>query len=78
MTGEFESGSRTEISNRLEQMGAVINNHVVKSVDFLIVGGNGSNAWASGNYGTKVKKALELQEKGSKIQIVREAEIFKG
>lgn len=78
LTGEFESGSRTEISNRLEQMGAVVNSAVLKSLDYLIVGGNGSHAWASGNYGTKVKKALELQRKGSKVQIVREADVFKG
>ena len=77
LTGEFESGSRVEISDRLVQMGALINNHVVKSLDYLIVGGNGSNAWASGNYGTKVKKALELQEKGSNIQIIRETDAFK-
>ena len=36
------------------------------------MGGSGSSAWSCGNYGNKVKKALELQEKGEPIKIIRE------
>jgi hypothetical protein len=32
--------------------------------------------WCAGNYGTKVKKALELQANGSSIQIIREEDFY--
>lgn len=32
--------------------------------------------WSNGNYGTKVKKALEMQEKGLTIRIVKEQDVF--
>lgn len=76
LTGEFQNGSKSDISNKFIKMGAVIHNSVTRKVDYLIVGGNGSKAWALENYGTKVKKALELQEKGFKISILRESDIF--
>lgn len=76
LTGEFETGSKTEIGDRLVVLGAYINQTVTKAVDFLIVGEKGSQAWYCGNYGTKIKKALEMQEKGHRIQILRENDIF--
>jgi len=36
----------------------------------------GSSMWCAGNYGTKVKKALELQAKGIPIEIIREADFY--
>lgn len=78
VTGEFESGSRSEIEQHLTELGAKISPSVVKTLDYLIVGGHGSASWSCGNYGSKVKKALEMQEKGRNIQIVSESDIFKG
>ena len=49
---------------------------ITKKTNILVVGGQGSSAWSSGTYGTKIKKALELQSKGIEIQIIREAEFF--
>lgn len=77
ITGEFESGTRNEIEQRLSDLGAEISPSVVKMLDYLIVGGQGSTSWSCGNYGTKVKKALEMQEKGRKVKIIRESDIFR-
>ena len=77
LTGEFEFGSRAEVEARLEQAGALIAKSVTGKTDYLIVGGCGSEAWAHGTYGTKVKKALELQEKGKQIKIIREDVVLK-
>ncbi len=78
LSGEFESfSSKAEVEELLESKGATIKKNVVKSLDYLIVGGNGSDTWSSGNYGTKVKKALEWNEKGSEIQILREEDFKK-
>jgi hypothetical protein len=43
---------------------------------YLIVGGQGSSMWCADNYGTKVKKALELQAKGVTIEIIRESDFY--
>ena len=77
ITGEFDYGSRSDVEQRLIKTGAEISPSVVKAVDYLIVGGRGSESWACGNYGTKVKRALELQEKGAKIKIIKESEVLK-
>ena len=76
LSGEFDFGTKEEVSETLIEKGAVIQNSITKKTDILIVGGQGSSAWCSGNYGTKVKKAMELKEKGAAIQIYREADFF--
>jgi len=48
---------------------------VTKKTDCLAVGTRGSKARSSGNCGAKVKKAMEPQEKGSPIRIVKERDV---
>lgn len=76
LTGDFIHGSRDDISNELEAAGFTIQNSVTKKTDYLVVGEYGSAQWSQGNYGTKVKKAIELQEKGCSIKIIKEREFF--
>lgn len=76
LSGDFEHGSKSEIVALLEEKGAVVKSGVVKKLDYLFVGDKGSNTWITGNYGTKIKKAMELQAKGASVQIVRESELF--
>ena len=76
LSGEFAYGSKTDVSEKLSDMGAIVKDSVTKTVDFLIVGGYGSDNWSCGNYGNKVKRALELQEKGYHIKILKEADVF--
>lgn len=75
LTGEFSHGPRNEIEKKFVIDGGIAAKSVTKKTDYLIVGNLGSEAWAAGNYGTKVKKAMELQEKGSAIKIIRESDI---
>ena len=72
LSGEFDYGEKSAVEALLVQRGGIPQKGVTRKTDFLIVGGQGSSAWCAGNYGTKVKKALELQEKGFSIQIIRE------
>lgn len=72
LTGDFDSGSRSEMERTFQSAGAVISKNVTLKTDYLIVGGSGSAAWSCGNYGNKVKKALELQKNGKPIVIIRE------
>ena len=75
LTGEFEFGARPSVEASLCKKGGIPAASVTKKTDYLIVGSNGSEAWSNGNYGMKVKKAMELQGKGSLIQIVKEQDI---
>ena len=77
LSGEFDYGSKDDVSTVLIDKGAVMQNGVTKKTHILVVGGQGSSAWSSGNYGSKIKKALELQAKGIDILIIREADFFK-
>lgn len=72
LSGEFNFGSKNDVAEYFEAKGAVEQKSVSKKTDYLFVGEKGNAAWSAGNYGTKVKKAMELQEKGSSIQIIRE------
>ncbi len=74
-TGEFEFGDRASVQAALAKRGGIPVPSVTKKTDCLVVGSKGSEAWSNGNYGTKVKKAMELQEKGSPIRIVKEQDI---
>lgn len=77
LSGDFACGSKEEITTRLEALGATVKKAVSGKTDYLIVGKNGSDSWSCGNYGTKVKKAMELQAKGNAIKIIKEEEFFK-
>lgn len=75
LSGDFEYGSKGEVEAYFTRLGGIPQKNVTKKTDFLIVGKCGSAMWSSGNYGNKVKKAMEMQEKGAAIQIVKEEDI---
>lgn len=77
LTGDFECGSKDEVTAMLEAAGGIPCKSVVKTCDFVIVGSRGSEAYAFGNYGTKVKKAMEWQAKGQPVKIASEHDFSK-
>lgn len=76
VTGDFKFGTRTKIIELLESNGAKVTSAVSSKTDYVIVGELGSDNWQCGNYGSKIKKALELQQKGNPIKIYGESEFF--
>ena len=76
LSGEFDYGSKDMVSAVLIEKGASVQQAVTRKTNVLIVGGQGSSAWSSGNYGSKIKKALELQAKGIDVIIIRESDFF--
>ena len=77
VTGEFEYGSRNDIVALIENSGAIFDKGVKKATDYLVVGSQGSENWKTGNYGGKILKAMELNEKGATIKIIEEADFIK-
>lgn len=77
LTGNFINGSKAEVSNWITERGGIIVKSVTKKTQVLLVGGQGNDAWAYGNYGEKVKKAMQLQENGVGIEIIKEQDVYK-
>lgn len=77
LTGDFECNSRPAIQQQLCKLGAICQNTVTRTTDILIVGGQGSDKWAYGNYGLKVKKAIEFQSQNIPIIIISEKDFLK-
>ncbi|AMJ40958.1 exonuclease domain-containing protein [Anaerotignum propionicum] len=76
LTGDFDSGSKSDITEMIISKGGSCKDNLTKKADYLIVGGAGSDNWKYGNYGGKVAKALEMQEKGHTILILKEKDLI--
>ena len=72
ITGEFKCATKQEISKKLQELGGTEKKGVSSKLDYLIVGGVGSDAWKFGKIGGKQAKAQELNEKGANIKIIDE------
>lgn len=76
LTGDFKTGTKSEIEKKISGKGGIKKSSVSSKLDYLFVGGLGSEAWKFGNIGGKIAKAQELQEKGSNIQIISEDDLI--
>ncbi len=76
LTGTFNSGTKEDIEQKIVNKGGICGKGVTSKTDYLIVGGAGSDAWKFGNYGGKVQRAMELKEKGKKIEIIGEEDFI--
>ena len=73
LSGNFSTGTKSSIENAIISQGGECAKSVTRQTDILLIGGEGSENWLYGNYGSKVAKALQLQEKGHHIIILTEA-----
>ena len=76
LTGDFSRGSRNKVTEEIEALGGIPRSGVSGKTDYVIVGDLGSGDWISGHYGTKIKKAKELQSQGKDIKIISETDFF--
>lgn len=74
LTGDFETaGGKDTVAKMIEAAGGEIKTGTSRKVSFVVVGGLGSEAWAYGTFGQKIKKALDLKLTGkADIEIVTE------
>lgn len=77
LSGNFSYGQKELVEQYIIEQGGRIDKSIKKTTDILIVGDSGSDAYSNCNYGTKVKKAIEYNDKGSKIQIAKESDIIR-
>ncbi len=72
LTGEFKCATKHEVSKKLQKLGGIEKTSVSSKLDYLIVGGVGSDVWKFGKIGGKQAKAQELNEKDANIKIIDE------
>ena len=72
ITGKFEYADKDEIKELLNAHGARIIEKVSKQVDVVLVGALGDPRWKNGNYGNKIKDAIDFKSKGDNIDIIHE------
>lgn len=75
LTGEFEFGTKSNVESLIMQAGGICKRSVTQKTDFLIVGNLGNSDWSCGNYGGKIKKAMEIIDHGGRVQIIKENDL---
>lgn len=76
LSGNFAYGQKSDVEKFIVSKGGIIDSSVKKSTDILMIGNCECQAYSNGTYGTKVKKAIEYNEKGSHIKIIKESDFF--
>lgn len=72
-TGEFAFGSRKDCMSQAAALGGMASKTVTMSIDYLVVGLMGSQAWAHSAWGRKIETAVRYRdEKGKPIAIIGE------
>ena len=72
-TGAFSFGSRTECQEEVIRRGGKTQNTVSRTVDYLVIGEEGSKAWKEGAYGNKIEAAVLARRESGMPAIVSEA-----
>lgn len=75
LTGSFMSGTRSEILQKIADLGGISTNSVTKTTDVLIVGQQDYRVVGESGMSTKQKKAVELHDAGGKIEILDESDM---
>ena len=76
LSGNFAYGKKPDVAKYIAGKGGIIDSNVTKSTDILVIGDLECQFYSNGNYGTKVKNALEYNEKGCNIHIIKESDLF--
>ena len=76
LSGNFSYGKKAEVTKLIQSRGGIVEDSVKKHTNILVIGTNESQSYAHGNYGTKVRKAMEYNKSESHIKIMKEADFF--
>lgn len=75
-TGKFDFGPRKTCEDLIREKGGIPAKGVSGSLDFLVIGTQGSPAWRRGSYGNKVEKAIVIRREHGKLAIISEDHCF--
>ena len=72
LTGDFAFAPRNKCEQAISSRGGTIKSSVSKKLNYLVVGGLGSEEWKHGSFGTKIEQAIALKRAGSPIALIHE------
>lgn len=75
LSGTFEYGTKSEVEEVIIFNGGIRDENLKKTTNILVVGNSECQSFSNGSYGGKVKKAIEFNEKGANIQIIKESDL---
>jgi len=76
ITGKPKKGRKKDITEVIIKLGGDISLSVIQELDYLIIGGYGSDCWAFACYGRKVETAMNYRKEGLPIQIIHEFDFW--
>jgi len=76
LSGNFSYGQKSDVEKYIIEKGGLIDSSLKKSTNVLIIGDCECQSFSNGTYGTKVKKAIEYNNKGAEILIIKESDFF--
>lgn len=76
LSGIFSHGQKSDVEKFIIQDGGFIDSAIKTTTDILIIGDSECQAYAFGNYGIKVQKAIDYSNKGHDIKIIKESDYF--
>jgi DNA polymerase-3 subunit epsilon len=75
-TGDLDSLSRSEVMQRVADVGGVVKSNVSKHTNYLIAGSQDGFTWVKDYKSAKLKKAEELNTSGHAITILNEQQFL--
>lgn len=76
LTGIFSTVTKKDITTYIEENGGCVMSSVSGRTNYLLVGSTPEPAWAHGNYGRKLEKAIELISQGKSSPLILSEEYF--
>lgn len=77
LSGVFKNGgNKDHAANFIIANGGTVYETVSRKIDYVVVGDVDCDEYAMGNYGTKVKRALEIQGENYPIRVIKEEDLF--
>lgn len=77
LSGNFAYGAKSKVEAYIVEHGGIVDKGVTRKTDILLIGDYECQSYSNGTYGTKVKKAMEYNEKGCHILIAKESDFLK-
>jgi len=75
-TGKFDFGPRKACEDLIREKGGKVAKGVSGTLDYLVIGTQGSPDWRRGSYGNKIEKAIVLRREHGNPAIVSEDHCF--
>ena len=76
-TGKLEMGTRKRAQKSVEGLGGINLKNPTRTLDWLVIGGLGTEQWKFSRYGNKIEKVMAHRQRGATTTIIRELDFVR-